>query len=140
MTKIIGTLPLDVDFCDDEVCYQLEVDKDRLDYMKKLSDRVKELGVYEVTLFDYRVDAYEGTMYYTHASEAEEKIKELADKPQRLDCVILHVSEDKFRYTGYLKHTNIHFSTGFIYFKEIEEKYPSVSLFLSKKASHSSLA
>jgi hypothetical protein len=119
MTKIIGNLAVsNGEFI--ELCYELEIDKERLEYMKQLAEKVKELNVYEVTDFDYRLDGYQHTLDDEDMSQSEAEAELVGREEQRLDCVLLHVSQDGFRYTGYLKHTDLYFATCKFTFHEVE--------------------
>jgi len=113
--KIIGNLHIEDSDFTDTFCYELEVDAELLDKIKFFSDKARELDVYELTDFRYDLTGYKGGLYEEDtALEDFEEIKADKDSGQRLDCVLLHGSDGKFRFTGYLKHTNVHFSTGFL--------------------------
>lgn len=113
--KIIGNLHIEDELFTDEFCYELEITDELLDKIKFFSDKARELDVYEITDFRYDLVGYSGSLYDADTAEEDfEAIKAEKDSYQRLDCVLLHGSDGRFRFTGYLKQTSIMFSTGFL--------------------------
>ena len=121
MTRFIGNLSFDDEYVE-SFCYDFEIQPEKLKYIRELAEKVKELDVYEVTTFDANLDVYRD--YLDDAETAVNCVKELGKNDKnytRVECVLLHVSNDSFRYTGYLKHTNLLFTTQVIGIVEAEK-------------------
>lgn len=72
-----------------------------------MSAMVKELGLYKVSWWDFGVEA-DGT--------------DIDGLEYRLECVTLNVTEDRFFWSGYVKHTDERFETEGIPVSELAVK------------------
>lgn len=117
--KIYGNLTWENEYADSYI-YKLEPSEYLWNRIKFLSTKVKELGVFEITEFEHSLEVYEVKSFLEDLGDAE---KFFEDKPvgERVGTSILHVSDGGFRYTGSLKHGSSTYSTGWIYFDDVQK-------------------
>jgi len=130
MVTVFGNLFIEDEYNDLEICYKLEIDKHLLDRIKYMSDKLSEMkmesdisGLFEITAFDYAVSDYvSGNLTEVTEEGVTKEYEELRaeDDSPNLDCVLLQVQDGVFRFTGYVKHTQIAFSTGTISVAQVD--------------------
>ena len=107
--KIYGNLSYESE-CWESYCFRLDPSEWKIKQIKETAEKVKELGAYEVSFFDYSLDVLGGCL-----EDLEDAKKlESEEEGERLDTCILHVSDDCFRYSCVLKHGTVTFDTGWI--------------------------
>jgi hypothetical protein len=117
MITIYGNTSYEGDHHLENLAFKLELTEERVEYMKELAAEVERLEVYELSLFDYRIEVFETC--FDDVEEAKEYIAK-EDDFTIIYCCLLHVTQEGFRYTAALKHDYHTFSTGFIYFSELK--------------------
>lgn len=123
MVEKILKIHVEDEFCDGEddngnalALARILLSCDDVSEVKRLSELVKKEHLYAVKRFDYTPEYfsdYEGFDWDGYKGE------ETVEWKGRVDVVCLHVTDDSFRWEGYLKHTNIRWSTESVEIKEL---------------------
>ncbi len=94
----------------------VELCQDRIRRIKEMAGTVRNLGVYKVVEFDYSCEH----KVAAHDAEPDNGRVALSDFDGRMECETLNVTENSFFWSGYHKHTNIHWETESVIISELD--------------------
>jgi len=105
-------------WCDDTATIaQVEITPERARRILVLQKAVKELGVFEITEFNYTARWLKGA----YVNDPPEARKEQHLEEVTCECNCLVVSDDYFKWTAFLKHTSVEMKTDLVKISEVEE-------------------